>query len=69
MSCITSVTSLELFLKICPECKEVTIYGFHHQIPWVHDTDGVFFIRKCEKCGHEDRLDWASTDFLSGTGI
>lgn len=64
-----NVRSLSLYIKDCPECHHLTIYGFWQQLDWQRSDDGVFHIRKCEECGHEDRLDWIDDGYALGAGI
>ncbi len=67
---LTEVRAFDLFLKRCPSCEHLTIYGFWQQLAWQQGPAGVWFERRCEQCGHVDRVDWIDTGaFCHGAGI
>lgn len=72
MAVIHSLTWQSLLLKSCPDCKEVTVHGFHHQVEWVQCDCGQYYVSVCKHCGHEDKVTYAPSHeplFANGLGI
>lgn len=67
---VKNLTTLDLLFKRC-ECGHTTIYGFYQQVTWIECDAGHYFVRRCEKCGHEDELVYSPDGlaFANGGGI